>query len=903
MKNKVHKSFSVLTSATLAASLLLSSGVAAVSAEEASSSDAPAVKVAFPDVLQTHWARSHVAKLAAAGVVRGYTDGNFQPTRNVTQQEAIVMVIRMVGLEDEALARSGDVVTGLGENSFFTKYVVKALEERILNLGEETMAAQADDTPWGTRPATREWIAKLIVRAIGETPDESASLAFLDAAQVSSDAAGYVAKSQELELVSGFSDNTFKPKDAVTRAQIVTILSRADRFIPDDPQKFVSGFVVNRTSSSLQLRTAAGGVETLSLDGETLAFDEDGAEIGIDELANMNAVRIVYQGNVAYYIEKTGEDAMLETIDGEIGAVDVGGMTLTLNFSDGTEQSYLLASNVSVADADGNGLSLSELTEGSDVRLQRLQGTTDVTSIVVLEEAFNATGTGVVVDVDEGDNEITFNDSQGRAVTYPIAADAALSVKNSPIDDIGELEDGDTFQYEIRDGVIVSLNVTVQRYMTVEGEFQVVAEGTTAGDTITILQNGTTPLAKLLDDDVEVSIEGMDDADLNDLQTGDRVELRISGANDRVDRIAVKNRNIEQLRSVTIDRVDEDYLIVRDADDEARFFKITDRTVFTYDGEEQSLDDMLDELDPGRKVTINVSSDQLVGLEIVTKVSGIVTKVNTSDRTITVKTEDNETVTVPYSSNANVVVPLQTSANVSDIAIGTKAYVSMSSRSDTANTIELEKSFVYTLQSVTTSNRRIVATDTKGASVTLQLDASTAIRNEDNDSVTLASLTSGRPIVVNYIGRKIVSVKEAELIRGVVTTLDVTGGRLIVTGFDNDANSFDLKKGITVVNGTSVTSNASSLKLNDRVQVVVDAQGKPHVQLAQVEVKRFNSYSSSNDEITVKISKIGDPNKFKLDSDVHVHTSEGASLSLLSLKENDQITMYLLNGLVIELVR
>jgi hypothetical protein len=56
----------------------------------------------FQDVKTTHWAASFIAKAAKLGVVKGYPDGSFKPSGNITRAEGLAMVARFAGISEEA---------------------------------------------------------------------------------------------------------------------------------------------------------------------------------------------------------------------------------------------------------------------------------------------------------------------------------------------------------------------------------------------------------------------------------------------------------------------------------------------------------------------------------------------------------------------------------------------------------------------------------------------------------------------------------------------------------------------------------------------------------------------------------------------------------------------------------
>ncbi len=54
--------------------------------------------VTFTDI-EGHWAKEHVMELAKLGIVSGYTDGSIKPNDNITRAEMAVIVVKAVSLE------------------------------------------------------------------------------------------------------------------------------------------------------------------------------------------------------------------------------------------------------------------------------------------------------------------------------------------------------------------------------------------------------------------------------------------------------------------------------------------------------------------------------------------------------------------------------------------------------------------------------------------------------------------------------------------------------------------------------------------------------------------------------------------------------------------------------------
>lgn len=56
----------------------------------------------FSDV-GNHWANSYIAYAASMGIIEGYPDGTFRPDNTVTYQEAVTMIVRALGYQDQYL--------------------------------------------------------------------------------------------------------------------------------------------------------------------------------------------------------------------------------------------------------------------------------------------------------------------------------------------------------------------------------------------------------------------------------------------------------------------------------------------------------------------------------------------------------------------------------------------------------------------------------------------------------------------------------------------------------------------------------------------------------------------------------------------------------------------------------
>lgn len=128
---------------------------------------------AFSDVKVGLWAEKHIYKLAAQGIVIG-NNGQFRPNDSVTQQEAVLMALRFMKTDKQADSETAVVLPdGIEADNYFKPYVVLAFKQGLLDRTAES-ASVKDKQHWGKRAASREWIAELLIRALGKTQDAQA---------------------------------------------------------------------------------------------------------------------------------------------------------------------------------------------------------------------------------------------------------------------------------------------------------------------------------------------------------------------------------------------------------------------------------------------------------------------------------------------------------------------------------------------------------------------------------------------------------------------------------------------------------------------------------------------------------------------------------------------------------
>ena len=173
----------------------------------------------FRDVPSSHWAYSYVTKLATNGTIGGYDDGTFKPNNNVTREEFVKMIISATGLKKAGTTCNfGDVP----ESAWYYEFVASGYESGIIG--------GIDNATFGVgRNITRQDVAVIAARILtyleAEIP-ELTEVTLTDIDTVSDYAQESVNLLNGMGILNGDDDGSFRPNDALTRAEAAAIISR-----------------------------------------------------------------------------------------------------------------------------------------------------------------------------------------------------------------------------------------------------------------------------------------------------------------------------------------------------------------------------------------------------------------------------------------------------------------------------------------------------------------------------------------------------------------------------------------------------------------------------------------------------------------------------------------------------
>ncbi|MBQ7792291.1 MAG: S-layer homology domain-containing protein [Clostridia bacterium] len=166
---------------------------------------------AYTDVTEDYdWANDAITALSENGTINGYPDGTYLPENNVTRAELTKMVCLLFGY-GKAVAYAD-----VSETDWYYNFV-----------SQSGGYFKESDHFSPNRPATREEVAYAVYSAMQLTqlPTDK-KISFSDQEEVDSFYLAEVKFLNEQGVITGYPDESFRPKNPVTRAEAAVILYR-----------------------------------------------------------------------------------------------------------------------------------------------------------------------------------------------------------------------------------------------------------------------------------------------------------------------------------------------------------------------------------------------------------------------------------------------------------------------------------------------------------------------------------------------------------------------------------------------------------------------------------------------------------------------------------------------------
>lgn len=904
--NRNHKGYKRTVSALLAASLAFG-GAGAVYADTAGSTSATAgvtsasVTGAFSDIATGFWAEKHIYKLAAQGIIIG-NNGLFRPGDSVTQQEAVLMALRFMQLDGQISSTATALPSGIEVSNYYKPYVVLAFQNNLLDKVTES-ASDNSKTAWGSRKATREWVAELLVRALGKTSDAQAAASepsgFADDSKISADKRGYINAAIDLGLTNGLSGNLFNPQGEVTRAQLATFLSRAETQSQAVYANTTSGIVTAIGSGSI---TLFGGVTNAvySLGASTGVFTSTSeTAIKATDIPLYSKVTLIGKNGTASYVELTDPKPQVENIQGTFARLSASGGKLWLKTADGYPE-YAFDSQTAFTDKGGSTIDPATITEDSTVTIMRETYTSQrkILKVQVTSGVVNKTASGTLKSIDTSAKTVVFTGSTGSEESYSYDDQSQFWYQNTKLA-VADLKSGSAVNYTIKNSVIQSIEVTGAVDRTVTGTLQEIGDSTIVYKTA----DGTRAV-KLLADSPVIAIPGILAPTAEDLVAdavgGDKVELTLNSS-DQVTKINVLNHQYDQYISSSVVSYDSNtgMLTLTDLSGGAHVVKLSkDTDVVSFDGSKPSLTVFGGQLLQGKKLNVIAIGDRALTVKIVSSYEGTIQDISPTGRYFTLKTSSGQSLKL-YDP-ASVEVFGLNSPSLNNLAVGDSVTALLTNGQVDISVVKKIQKLQLQLTSVNAAAYKL---GVKWGSYTDELNAAgISVTDENGASANLTALKAGDYINASFLGNKLLALQTVSQKMGQVTGIDAAAGTLTIKDFAGASQTFNVSGGVKIDRSGTVNTGLGSLSLSERVEIRKDADGTTIASVLPAQSKSFSSYDSVNNLASFKRSTVDEAYQFSLSPNVYIHQGD-TTLSVQSLKENDKLTVYFKNNVIVEIVK
>ncbi|RKP56996.1 S-layer homology domain-containing protein [Cohnella endophytica] len=876
----------------------------------------------FSDVTAGHWAEKHISKLALQGILKGGTGteaGKFNPNKNVSREEAVLIALRFMGIEDQV--KSDEVLVFPSEltiGNYYKPYIKLALQKKILMIDEETeLAKKEKGKDWGKSPATREWITRLLVRAIGKDAEAklaaSQATSFNDDTSIDAKLKGYVNVGIASGIITGVtvtngagaSVTKFDPVAPVTRATASTLFSRAESKISVAYSGQVTGVLLAMDANKLTLLHQDGVVKdyTISTSTSVYRFDSEKAS-SLADLKLYGEVSLISEaGGSIGYVEQTSDTAKVKTYEGTLTRVSTSLNRLTLLVGEDSVYYYYDPLHLpSVKDANGQTLTLDNLPVNATVKLLVDAVRTDgkILSITVNQSVVNKTGTGTVAAWSAATRSLQVKaTATSLPENFPVSANATIK-KNGINVAPEDMKLGDTITYEVKSGSVTSIVITKSEQPTISGILNAINK---TDKTIQYTVNGELS-AKFMADNVIVKIEGYADATLDDVYKGDPISLTFNDSG-KVSVISVTGNVVSNLTGATISSYvsDAKTLIVFDSAGKKYNLDVNASTRFDLNGTKLTLETATPLISSkGKKVNIGISGTNVIYVSIIAKYSGTVTENNTSARTLKLSLDGSGSITLPYVSPI-VEIYGSTAKSYADVRVGDQVTVLLNGSQDQASSILVQKTAQFDFISSDTTNNKLRTKRADGVVEEWTLGSNIVLQDESGAATTLGALNNAGLLNITFQGNTPIKIKTVSVSYGRVSSVNTAGASVDLVLPNGSTVTKTVGSTPLILKNNVVQSSLSTVSPDDRVEIRKDENDRVVIEVVPLLRKLYWYYEADSRTLNVKKETLADTNfSFTLHSQVYIHQGT-TTLSLTDLRNDDAISLYVLRGKVFEIAK
>ncbi len=418
------------------------------------------------------WAVPYINEMSAKGYIKGYEDGTFKPNNTISKTEALILLSRMIGVNDSSFQDSvGFAVDEYASalNKYSTNYAKEVsflLYAGILDTNElDTYISSANKNTALKRYEAAILLTKLLGAENEVETNAFVSSSYADTAEIPDSARAYVEYVKTQGIMQGMGNNDagqpmFSPNTAVTRSQMAKMLCSLIDVIDLSSEV---GAVVSTDSFNERITVTVNGNDIAYDVTDTTRFKINGADVELTKLKKGMHVKVTHIAGKVALVENqaTVEDTVLYGIVAST-STSAGTQTVVIADANNTakKESYILADGVKIK-VNGAIDLLSKVKNNDYVALTIEDGL--VTILEVIDKTTTLYGTLVSVDIKD---EITFlnvEDADGNINECEVSTDDVQVSRNSLDASLSDLIQGDSVSLRMTYGKVTKVQASSQK--------------------------------------------------------------------------------------------------------------------------------------------------------------------------------------------------------------------------------------------------------------------------------------------------------------------------------------------------------------------------------------------------------------------------------------------------------
>ena len=497
-----------------------------------------AAKVTFSDVENdptVSWAKPYISEMAELGYIKGYEDGTFKPNNTITKTEALLLLSRMLGVNDDAYADSVELAQD-AYGSMLKKYSTNYSNEIAFLLYTGVLKTDDLDTYISTSnkntPLKRYEAAVLLTKLLGAEEDVQkntfVSSSYADTVEIPDSARAYVEYVKGEGIMQGMGTTVsgqpvFSPNTDVTRSQMAKMLCSLIDVLDRSAETGVIASVDNFNDT---FTVTVNSVDVMYTAASNTRFKVDGKDVDLSALKSGMHVKITHLKGQVSLVENYNviEDAVIYGLVSSTKET-TGSMAITIvDANDSSKkQTYSVSDKVKVRINDAVD-TFGKIKSTNYVKMTISDGT--VTEIEVVSKTTNVSGTLINLDASGEYTILTVKGSDGTETDYEVSADGVSVARNSLDAKLSSLMQGDSITLRLTYGKVTKITAASTNQET-QGTISYITY-TTTGTKIGIEISG-----KVTEYTVNKSVDVLIDSSAGsvyDLRPGSDIKIKLQSS-------------------------------------------------------------------------------------------------------------------------------------------------------------------------------------------------------------------------------------------------------------------------------------------------------------------------------------------------------------------------------------